>query len=128
MTTSPLRALAAVRVFSRDLTADREFYKGQLRLVESVVAADWLVYRIGDVDLIVERGENDDPEQMVGRFTAFSFSVEDISRVCDELRAAGVKIVGEPETQSWGGALAHIADPSGNVLTLVEHVRKSTSN
>ena len=127
-TASPLLSVAAIRVFSRDLAADREFYSGRLRLVESEATTNWLVYSIGDVNLVVEQVEPDDAEssQMVGRYTAFSFSVDDVERVCDDLRADGVRILGEPEDQSWGGTLAHIADPSGNVLTLVQYSTGST--
>jgi predicted enzyme related to lactoylglutathione lyase len=121
-TASPLLAVAAIRIFSRDLAVDRAFYSERLRLVESVVTRDWLVYAVGDVDVIVEQVERDDPEstELVGRYTAFSFSVDDV-----HLRAHGVDVLGEPEEQSWGGILAHIADPSGNVLTLVQYSKGS---
>jgi hypothetical protein len=40
--------------------------------VESEVTRDWLVYGVGDVDLIVEQVKRDDPEstELVGRYTA----------------------------------------------------------
>lgn len=49
--------------------------------------------------------------------------MDDAAQVCDLLASRGVDVVGWPETQPWGGTLAHIADPDGNVLTLVEYPR-----
>jgi DNA-binding transcriptional MerR regulator len=114
---------AAIRVFVRDLDEARRFYGRQLRLPELSVTPDWLVLDAGSVQLIVERDDGDAGEGATGRFTGFSFSVEDAQRVCDELDELGVEIVGRPEPQVWGGTLAHIADPSGNVLTLVQYPR-----
>jgi predicted enzyme related to lactoylglutathione lyase len=114
---------AAIRVFVRDLEEARRFYGRQLRLPELSVTPDWLVLDAGTVQLIVERDDGDDAEGATGRFTGFSFSVDDAQRVCDELDELGVAIVGQPEQQVWGGTLAHIADPSGNVLTLVQYPR-----
>jgi predicted enzyme related to lactoylglutathione lyase len=63
-------------------------------------------------------------EDDVGRFAGFSFAVDDAGAACAELAARGVKIVGEPEVQPWGGILAHVADPDGNVITLVKYPNK----
>ncbi len=117
-----LGPVTSIRLFCRDLAAARDFYGGLLRLPEVAATADWLVFDLGTLQLIVEPVAEDDDEgaEMVGRFTAFSFSVDDAERVCDHLAAAGVEIVGRPERQPWGGTLAHLKDPSGNVLTLVQ--------
>jgi uncharacterized glyoxalase superfamily protein PhnB len=37
------------------------------------------------------------------------------------LAERGVEFVGPPEKQSWGGVLAHLRDPDGNILTLLGH-------
>jgi len=35
------------------------------------------------------------------------------------LAGRGVDFIGPPEKQPWGGVLAHLRDPDGNVLTLL---------
>lgn len=121
MTIGPL---AAVRVCTRDLLASRAFYADALGLVETSAAEGWVVFDAGrGVQLIVEVADTAEPdadELAPGRFTGLSFSVDDAARVCEALTAVGVQIVGHPERQPWGGTLAHIADPDGNVLTLVQ--------
>jgi len=115
--------IEAVRVFVSDLAAARTFYTDVLGLGVVDHGADVLILDTGQAKLIVERGDLDDSEtqDLVGRFTAISFAVTDADAECRSLAARGVRIVGWPEQQAWGGILAHIADPDGNVLTLVQY-------
>ena len=142
MSTTPLEAtpllgpIRAVRIFCRDLAIARRFYREQLRLTELTANPDSLVYDTGGVHVIIEVGPAEHIDRaevtelahtgglpLVGRFCGFSFAVDDAARVCAELATVGVNIVGAPEQMSWGGTLAHIADPDGNVLTLVQYPR-----
>lgn len=116
--------VAAVRVFTRDLDAARRFYREVLGLPELSSTSTWAVYQAGPVQLIAETDQPDDGEEpAAGRFTGFSFAVDDAAHVCEVLAGHGVVVVGPPETQPWGGTLAHVADPDGNVLTLVQYPR-----
>jgi catechol 2,3-dioxygenase-like lactoylglutathione lyase family enzyme len=38
---------------------------------------------------------------------------DDVQRVVDDLRAAGGRVVSGPVRASWGGLIAHVADPDG---------------
>ena len=72
--------------------------------------------------MLLERVDPDDLEskELVGRFTAVSFSTGDIHAVYDRLSAIGVRFEGPPEKQFWGGTLVHFHDPDDNVITLVQ--------
>ncbi|MDD9927285.1 MAG: VOC family protein [Rhodospirillaceae bacterium] len=48
-----------------------------------------------------------------------SLRVEDLAKSYRDLVAQGVRFTAPPETQPWGGSLAHFEDPDGNVLTLL---------
>ena len=56
---------------------------------------------------------------MVGRFVGVS--------AYETLAARGVDFVGPPEKQPWGGVLAHLRDPDGNILTLLGGVTEDAS-
>ena len=118
--------IAAVRIAVHDLDAARTFYRDDLGLTERSFDTGWMVLEAG-VDVIVERVDPDadaeEDEIAVGRFTGVSFAVTDIQSVCDALAARGARIVGTPARQPWGGHLAHVADPDGNVVTLVQYPR-----
>jgi predicted enzyme related to lactoylglutathione lyase len=54
-----------------------------------------------------------------GGFLGVSLQVADIFATHKFLAARGVEFVAPPEKQPWGGVLAHLRDPDGNILTLV---------
>jgi len=116
-------AIEAVRVFTRDLTEARRFYAGALGLAEIFAGGGVAQYDTGQARLLVEEVDPDDPEaaELVGRFAGFSFTVEDAEAACAALTERGVLVSAPPEVQPWGGVLAHVSDPDGNELTLVEY-------
>ena len=115
-----LKSLGAVRIFVDDLDRARRFYKDVLELQEKSASRDWIVFDIGGKDIIIEAIAADDPErELIGRFLAVSFDVDDIDRIYRDLVAKGVSFDHPPEKQVWGGTLAFPRDPAGNVLTLV---------
>lgn len=115
-----LKRIGAIRIFVRDLAAARAFYADVLKLPERVDGDAFSAFRLAGVDIVVEVATGDQVD-MVGRFTGFSFAVEDIEETLAEFQRADVKILGGAEKQFWGGILAHIADPDGNELTLVQY-------
>ncbi|MEM6677459.1 MAG: VOC family protein [Pseudomonadota bacterium] len=114
--------LYAARIFVDDLAAARAFYEGVLGLTvlwEQEGAA--LGLAVGAAMLIVEPEDRDGPEgALVGRFLGLSLAIADIAAEHARLSDAGVAFEGPPERQPWGGTLAHLRDPAGNVLTLVQ--------
>ena len=114
--------MAAVRVWVHDLEAARRFYGEQLGMAATGESPGHVVYEPGGAPVIVEALAADDPEagRLVGRVLGVSLEVADATAAAAELSAAGVRVVGEPERQPWGGVLAFVEDPSGNVVTLAE--------
>lgn len=117
--------LASVRLFVRDLAAVLPFYQQLgLALKAGGPAAGFCVFDAGALDLLLELVPPDAPEdeqQLVGRFTGLSFSVDDIQAQHAALLAAGVVFIEAPERQAWGGWLATFKDPAGNALQLVQY-------
>jgi DNA-binding transcriptional MerR regulator len=117
-TTPLLGPIGAVRLFTSDLGAARAFYRDALELRELTATPEWITFDTGDGQrLILEPGSGD----LVGRYAAISFTVGDAVAVCAELERRGVRITRQPEQQEWGGTLADIADPDGNILTLAQY-------
>lgn len=123
-----LGPIAAVRVFVPDVESARAFYRDQLGLAEAHADDQALVFKTGTADLIVEAADPNDPEDgpLIGRFVGVSFAVSDLHAAHRALTAKGVRFDAEPERQDWGALLAHVLDPAGNVLTLVELPRDTS--
>jgi catechol 2,3-dioxygenase-like lactoylglutathione lyase family enzyme len=125
MTVGPIEA---VRVFTTRLADARRFYAESLGLNEVFATDAVVMFDTGQAKLIVERVGIDDPEAsgLVGRFTAFSFTVSDMETTLNDLRHRAIEWLGPPERQSWGGVLSFLKDPDGNILTLVQYPELDT--
>ena len=119
--TGILRSVSAVRIFVDDLDRARGFYRDVLELREKSATPNWAVFDVDGKNLVIEPVAADDPQHddLVGRFLAVSFEVDDIEKIYRDLRAKGVTFPQPPEKQVWGGTLAFPRDPDGNILTLV---------
>jgi predicted enzyme related to lactoylglutathione lyase len=114
--------LYTVRVFVENWDRAIEFYEEtmQLECVFKDKDMGWAQYKVGGAHLGIERTQNDsEQEQLVGRFVGVSLMVKDIDQAYQELLARGAAFIGPPQKQLWGGVLAHLKDPEGNVLTLL---------
>ncbi len=70
----------------------------------------------------VEPGIADTPRP---RAVALWVYAEDCDAAVDRLRAAGVTVVAEPETQPWGERVARVLDPDGNEVIIGAEVHES---
>lgn len=115
--------LSVVRVFVTDWERAIRFYSETLEMAVAVRNDEmgWAQMATGEGQLALERVDASDPEgrRLVGRFVGVSLEVPDIFATYKTLAGRGVKFVGPPERQPWGGLLAHLRDPDGNVLTLL---------
>jgi len=112
-----------VRVFVHDWDRAMAFYTETLDMSPRFRSDEmgWAQLDTGEGQLAIERLARDDPEAkaLVGRFVAVSLEVADIEATHAELEARGVEFVSPPTRQPWGGVLANLRDPEGNVLTLL---------
>jgi lactoylglutathione lyase len=89
-----------------------------------MVATDSVaIFDTGQARLIVEHIDDCDPEArgLVGRFTAFSFTVTNMDAMLRELEGRPIEWLARSERQPWGALLSHFRDPDGNILTLVQY-------
>jgi lactoylglutathione lyase len=122
--------LIVVRVFVRDWHAAVSFYNETLGIPLSMKdeSFGWAQLATGQGQLAIERCFDEDGDEahaeLVGRFLGVSLAVEDVYAEYERLRAKGVEFVEPPEEMPWGGVLAHLKDPEGNVLTLAGSPRR----
>jgi predicted enzyme related to lactoylglutathione lyase len=115
--------LFAVRVFVTEWERAIRFYSGTLGMTIAYQSDEmgWAQMAPGVGQLALERVDPSDSEgrALVGRFVGVSPQVPDIFATYNALAERGVEFVAPPEKQPWGGVLAHLRDPDGNVLTLL---------
>lgn len=59
-----------------------------------------------------------DDDSLVGRHTGLAFLVANVDDAYRDLVARGVEFAMEPTNQPWGGRIALMLDPSGNIYYL----------
>lgn len=120
-----LGPIDTVRLFTRNLDKALLFYRDKLAMEPVLVDEGMAIFATGSAKLMLEvlDDEDDEADELVGRFSGISFAVEDIRGTVAALQQKKVAFDGRPELQPWGGALAHFFDADGNVLTLVQYPR-----
>ncbi len=115
--------LRVLRIFVTDWERAIRFYTETLGIPTTFRGDEmgWAQLDTGACNLALERADPADEEAMgfVGRFVGASLEVGDIHACYETLLARGVAFLEPPAEQPWGGTLAHLRDPDGNVLTLL---------
>lgn len=113
--------IAYVNVYTRDLPAAVHFFADQVGLDRISVDADhgYASFAAGAVQLGVAQVE-EDQAALVGRHTGIGFGVDDLEAEYRRLCELGVAFESPPERFPWGGFMAVLRDPDGNLYYLDE--------
>lgn len=117
-----IEGLAGVLIWT---SADRfpamaRFYRETLGLAPRSDKADFINFDWGGVRLSVSVHDRVDGASRDPLRVMVNLTVTDIGAVHDRLVRAGVVFTRAPEREDWGGWVATLADPDGNVLQLMQ--------
>jgi catechol 2,3-dioxygenase-like lactoylglutathione lyase family enzyme len=85
----------------------------------AVVEVAWpggAVFSAGDINVLVHERTAATADRPVNE-DHVAFSVADVDRACDELRADGIDVLIAPHDSPWGCS-AYLRDPDGSMLEL----------
>ena len=111
--------IAYVNVFVSDLARAIQFYDGHVGLSLQCSSPEhgYASFSAGSVRLgIAVPGP--DQQELIGRHTGVALEVADLEAEHARLSALGVTFTMPPTRQPWGGFMALVADPDGNVFYL----------
>jgi predicted enzyme related to lactoylglutathione lyase len=96
------------------------FYREVLRLPARTSRPGFQSFEWGDFRLTITghdavRGTTAEPFRVM-----VNFAVTDIQQAYRRLQAAGVPFVRPPEREDWGGIVATLQDPDGNLVQLFQ--------
>jgi predicted enzyme related to lactoylglutathione lyase len=117
----PDGTIGYVNVFVSDLERAIAFY-GEvlgLKLAHAAREHGYASFEAGPVSLGLAQ-VGDDAAGLVGRHTGIGLCVSDLEAAHAELRQRGVRFSMPPQRQPWGGFMAILADPDGNLFYLDE--------
>ena len=111
-----------VNVFVSDLDRSIDFYENVLGMPLQFRDDEhgYASVEPEGIRLGLARVAPDSPETspLVGRHTGVGLGVPDLEAAHEELVAKGVRFPMPPAKQAWGGFMATIEDPDGNVFYL----------
>jgi len=112
-----------VNVFVSDFERALAFYRDQLGL-KVVLAEPQFGYASFDTQgagfAIAAVPADSEQASLVGRQTGIGWGVPDVDAAYETLRDEGVTFAAPPQRQPWGGYMAMLQDPDGNVFYLDE--------
>jgi predicted enzyme related to lactoylglutathione lyase len=111
--------IAYINIFVSELARSVEFYRDRLGLELEFAAQEhgYASFRAGAVRLGLAVAGQEHADQ-VGRHTGVGFEVADLEQEHRRLEGLGVLFTMPPTRQPWGGFMALLADPDGNVFYL----------
>lgn len=116
-----IKRIEQVFLFVSDLDKSASFYHDILGLPIVASEGDWVTFEIDDQTLTLQQLAGDQSALYNGpRNVQFALEVEDLDSFFTSLENKGVPFFLEPTPQTWGGKLAQLVDPDGNILQLIE--------
>ena len=111
--------VAYVNVFVSELSRAISFYESVLGLGLQFSSPEhgYASLSAGNVRLGLAV-PNGDQAELIGRHTGVGFEVPDLEAAHARLSTLGVRFTMPPTRQPWGGFMALVADPDGNVFYL----------
>ena len=122
MAAGRIQGLAGVLIWTEPerFPAMARFYRDQLGLTPRSDKPDFINFDWSGVRLSVSvhdrvRGETRDPFRIM-----VNLGVDDLGAMHARLAAAGVVFTRPPEREDWGGTVATLVDPDGNLVQLFQ--------
>ena len=117
-----IQGLAGVLIWTEPerFPAMARFYRDQLGLTPRSDKSDFINFDWNGVRLSVSvhdrvRGESRDPFRIM-----VNLAVDDLGAMHARLAGAGVVFTRPPEREDWGGRVATLLDPDGNLVQLFQ--------
>ncbi len=112
--------LVGITLWTANLDEMFRFYHDVLRLPLHSRHDDFIAFELGDVRFNIGlhdrvHGASTDPYRMMPHL-----GVSDIHGLYQRLEAQGVEFIRSPEQEHWGGWIATLKDPDGNILQLLQ--------
>ena len=121
-------AIAAITLFQEDLASAKRFYQDVFGLPVVFEDENSAVFRFGETFVnLLTAGEApslvapaDVATQDSGVRFQFTVAVDDVDRMCEELRGRGVEILNGPIDRPWGIRTASFRDPGGHIWEIAK--------
>ena len=115
-----ITGVIGLTLWTDDLEKMFHFYNDTMRLPLHARHDDFIAFELGDIRFNIGlhgevHGASADPYRIMPHL-----GVDDIHAEARRLAEAGVEFIRLPEQEHWGGWIATLKDPDGNILQLLQ--------
>ena len=115
-----IQGVVGVTIWTEDLERLVAFYRDILGLKIHRHHGDFVNFVFGSMRLNLGKHDRVKGRSSEPYRTMVHFGVDDIHQMHRQLQAQGVEFIREPEQEEWGGWVATLLDPDGNILQLLQ--------
>jgi catechol 2,3-dioxygenase-like lactoylglutathione lyase family enzyme len=120
--------IEAITLFQEDLATAKRFYQEVFGLSVHFEDEDSAVFKFGETLVnLLAAGEAPSliaPANVAGQDSGvrlqFTLGVDDVDRMCEQLRERGVEILNGPIDRPWGIRTASFRDPGGHIWEIAK--------
>jgi catechol 2,3-dioxygenase-like lactoylglutathione lyase family enzyme len=114
-----IKTVWSITFYVADLKRAARFYEEKLGLEKKYEYASYVGFECGGVEIgLVPKLEEGRKSRLAS--PSIEFLVDDVDKVCKELKIKGVKLIKGLHDEPWGGREATFTDPDGNILGIVQ--------
>ena len=113
-------SVVGVTIWTDNLERLVAFYRDTLELAVHRDHGDFVNFVFGPMRLNLGRHERVQGQTADPFRTMIHYSVDDIHAEHRRLAGQGVEFIRSPEQEEWGGWVATLLDPDGNILQLLQ--------
>ena len=115
-----VNSVVGITLWTADLEGMFRFYHEIMELPLHSKHDDFIAFELGNIRINIGmhgqvQGLSADPFRIMPHF-----GVADILSECQRLAGQGVEFIRSPEQEHWGGWIATLKDPDGNILQLLQ--------
>ncbi len=115
-----ITGVVGITLWTDDLERMFHFYHDLLQLPLHSRHEDFIAFQLGDIRFNIGlhgevEGASRDPYRVMPHL-----GVQDIHAICQRLADQDVEFIRPPEMEHWGGWIATLKDPDGNILQLLQ--------
>ena len=115
-----ITGVVGITLWTADLERMFRFYSDLLQLPLRSRHQDFIDFELGEIRFNIGlhgevQGTSRDPYRVMPHL-----SVKDIHGICQRLADRNIEFIRPPEMEHWGGWIATLKDPDGNILQLLQ--------
>jgi catechol 2,3-dioxygenase-like lactoylglutathione lyase family enzyme len=114
-----IKTVWCITFYVSDLAKAKKFYEETLGLEKKYEYPSYVGFECGGVEIgLIPKPQEEQKTSQTS--PSIEFLVDNVDKVCKDLKSKGVKFIKELHEETWGGRQATFTDPDGHILEIAQ--------